>query len=61
MDSLIEFRKEKELTLQEMADKIGISKSMYEKIEYGDAKPSLKTMKKMKEVFNDLDINIFLQ
>lgn len=61
MDQLVEFRKSKNMTLQQMADKIGISKSMYEKIEYGDAKPSIETLKKFKDNFDDLDINIFLQ
>lgn len=57
---LKEFRLNKGLTQEQMAKLVGISKSMYEKIEYEERKPSIDTMKKFKEVFKDLDINIFL-
>ena len=57
---LKEFRLKKGLTQEQMAKLVGISKSMYEKIEYEERKPSIDTMKKFKEVFKDLDINIFL-
>ena len=56
---LKEFRLNKGLTQEQMAKLVGISKSMYEKIEYEERKPSIDTMKKFKEVFKDLDINIF--
>ena len=58
--TLKKFREEKKLTKQEMADILGITKSMYEKLEYGLRKPSLKTLKSFKEKFADFDINIFL-
>ena len=57
---LKEFRLNKGLTQEQMAKLVGISKSMYEKIEYEERKPSIDTMKKFKEIFKDLDINIFL-
>ena len=57
---LKEFRLNKGLTQEQMAKLVGISKSMYEIIEYEERKPSIDTMKKSKEVFKDLDINIFL-
>ena len=57
---LKEFRLKKGLTQEQMAKLVGISKSMYEKIEYEERKPSIDKMKKFKEVFKDLDINIFL-
>ena len=43
---LIEFREKLNLSLQEMADKIGVSKSYYEKIEYGDRTPSFNFISK---------------
>lgn len=57
---LKQFRLQKGLTLEQMAKLVGISKSMYEKLEYEERKPSLETMKKFKEIFKDFDINIFL-
>ena len=57
---LKEYRLKKGITQEQMAKLVGISKSMYEKIEYEERKPSIDTMKKFKEVFKDLDINIFL-
>lgn len=58
--TLKEFRKKKGKTQQEMADLIGITKSMYEKLEYKQVNPSLETIKKFKKVFKDFSPNIFL-
>ena len=58
--TLKEFRTNEKKTQQEMANLIGISKSMYEKLEYGQTKPSIETMQKFKKVFEDFDTNIFL-
>ena len=41
--TLKDFRLSKNKTQQEMANIIGISKSAYEKYEYGDNYPSMKT------------------
>lgn len=61
MKELMNYRKEIGKTQQEMADLLKISYSMYQKLEYGIVKPSVKTIKKFKEVFKDFDINIFLK
>lgn len=58
--TLKDFRLSKNKTQQEMANIIGISKSAYEKYEYGDNYPSMKTLIKIKEKFPDFDIDIFL-
>ncbi len=57
---LKEFRLKKGLTIEQMAKLVGISKSMYEKLEYEERKPSVETMKKFKEIFKEFDLNIFL-
>ena len=57
---LKEFRLKKGLTQEQMAKLVGISKSMYEKLEYNQARPSIEMIEKFKAVFKDLDINIFL-
>lgn len=57
---LIEFRKNEKLSVNEMADKIGISSSFYEKIEYGDRNPSYNFITLFKCAFPDVEIdNIF--
>lgn len=61
MKELIDYRKAIGKTQREMAELLGVSKSMYEKYEYGIYKPSLKVIKKFREVFRDFDINIFLK
>lgn len=58
--TLKEFRTKKRLTQREMAEKIGITKSMYEKLEYNQVNPSIKTIKKFKEAFRDFNPKIFL-
>lgn len=58
--TLKDFRIKKKKTQQEMATMIGISKSMYEKLEYGQTKPSINTLKKIKNTFKDFNPNIFL-
>jgi putative transcriptional regulator len=58
---LITFRQEKKLSLIEIANKIGISKSYYEKIEYGDRTPSYNFLNKFKLAFPDASVeDIFL-
>lgn len=58
--TLKEFRTKKKKTQQEMADLVGITKSMYEKLEYKQVNPSLSTIKKFKKAFKDFSPNIFL-
>ncbi len=59
--TLKEFRLKKEKTQQEMADLVGITKSMYEKLEYNERKPSVETIQKFKTVFKDFESEIFLE
>ena len=54
-----EFRQSLNLTLQEFADNIDVSKSYYEKIESGQRKPSREFMTKLKHKFPQFDVNIF--
>lgn len=59
MNFLREFRQSLNLTLQEFADNIDVSKSYYEKIESGQRKPSREFMTKLKHKFPQFDVNIF--
>lgn len=59
--NLIAFRKDKNLSVPAMAEKVGISTSYYEKIEYGDRNPSYKFLAKFKQAFPEADTDyIFL-
>ena len=49
------------LTINEMANTIGISKSYYEKIEMGFRVPSSNFIKKIKIHFPQFDTNIFFK
>jgi len=51
------FRNEKRLTQQEMADFIGVSLSMYEKVERGYIKASRNFMDAIKARYSQIDIN----
>jgi putative transcriptional regulator len=58
---LVRFRTEQKLTIPDMAKIIGISASYYEKIEYGDRKPSYNFLTKFKRAFPESDAEeIFL-
>ena len=59
MDELKEFRKSLNLTTNEMAEEIKVSKSLYEKVEMGARKPSNQITKKFKKRFPQFDVNIF--
>lgn len=61
MEWMKKFRNSKGFTASEMADKLGISKSLYEKIEYDDRQPSRNFMERFKKAFPDFDMNVFLQ
>ena len=56
MEKLRLFRKSKKLTQKAMAKKMGITLSMYEKVEGGRAGASAKFMHKFKSIFDDADI-----
>ena len=63
--TLKEFRKAEEMTVQEMANLLEISKSMYEKLEFKERKPSVETLKKIKQLYEKykrpFNVDIFLQ
>lgn len=54
---LINFRKDLNYTIDEMASKIGVSSSFYEKIEYGDRNPSFNFITLFKKTFPTADTN----
>lgn len=59
--NLILFRKERKLSISDMAKIVGISESYYEKIEYGDRSPSYNFLIKFKRAFPEANTdNIFL-
>ena len=59
--NLRKFRISLKKTQNEMAELLGITLSFYNKIELGLKNPSLKTIKKFKEVFPTANVdNIFL-
>lgn len=60
MNMLKEFRENIGKSKQEMADELQVSKSFYEKIEYGTKKPGRELIEKFKKKYPYFDINIFL-
>lgn len=54
---LREFRKSKEKTQEEMARSMGITLSMYEKVENEKTGASANFMRKLKNIYPDIDIN----
>lgn len=59
MKELKDFRKSLDLTSEEFARKIKVSKSLYEKVENGFRKPSREFTTKLKKEFPQFDVNIF--
>ena len=57
--NLAKFRAEKELSTMDIAKIIGVATSFYEKIEYGQRKPSYNFIVKFKNAFPESDISIF--
>ena len=58
-EMLICFREKLNFSLREMANKIGVSKSYYEKIEYGDRVPSFNFIMKFKKAFPNENVEKF--
>jgi len=50
---LIEWRKSMKCTQEEMATRLGVSQSFYQKIEGGERNPSFNFIAKFKQVFPD--------
>lgn len=61
MEALKKFRESLKLSVQEFADKINVSKSLYEKVESGTRKPSREFMTRLKKEFPQFDVNIFFK
>jgi len=59
MEELKEFRNSLGLTLVEFANEIGVSKSLYEKVESGFRKPSREFTTKLKTKYPEFDVNSF--
>lgn len=59
MKYLSVLRKNKKFSVAEMAEQLGISESLYSKVECGQREPSRLFMKKLKERFPEVDMNIF--
>lgn len=59
MKELKDFRISLNLTAQGFANTIGVSKSLYEKVESGDRKPSREFTTKLKKKYPQFDVNIF--
>lgn len=59
MEILKRFRISLNLTMQEFAESMMISKSLYEKVESGQRKPSRSFIEKLKLAYPQFDINIF--
>ena len=57
MEKLKNFRVSKQLTQKAMAEKMGITLSMYEKVEHGVANASAAFMRRLADAFPDADIN----
>lgn len=60
-ERLQEFRQSKNLTQEQMANKLDITVSHYKSLEYGQRNPSFELMEKIKQVFPKANIDkIFL-
>ena len=59
MEQIKQFRNSLNLTIKEFSKAIGVSKSLQEKIEMGNRKPSREYLEKLKKKFPQFDVNIF--
>ena len=59
MEELKDFRISLGIGIKEFADSIGVSKSLYEKIEYGFREPSRNFITRLKKKYPQFDTNIF--
>ena len=59
MEALKKFREEKGLTRKQMAEKLKISLSLYNKVEFDARTPSGNFLKRFKKIFPSFDMNIF--
>lgn len=59
MECLKSFRAAQGLTRKQMAERLGVSMSMYDKVEYSDREPSRNFLNRFKEAFPNFDMNLF--
>ena len=59
MEQIKQFRISLNLTVQEFADSIKVSKSLLEKVEMGNRKPSREFLEKLKRKYPQFDVNVF--
>ena len=59
MKTLKDFRNSLGLTIQDFANSIKVSKSLYEKVESGARKPSREFTTKLKIKYPQFDVNVF--
>ena len=57
MKSLVDLRNISKLSQREMAKKIGVSLTLYSKVELGERNPSYNFLTKFKKAFKDADID----
>ncbi|HBI91261.1 MAG TPA: XRE family transcriptional regulator [Terrisporobacter glycolicus] len=57
MNTLVNFRNLKKMTQKEMATKLGVTLSMYSKLELGLRNPSYKFLVRFKKTFKDVDVD----
>ena len=61
MNKLKEIRQQENISPKQMADKLGISESLYLKLEYGVRTPSINVIRKIKTIYPNIDANIFFE
>lgn len=61
MEWLKDFRKKSGFSRKEMAEKLGISQSLYDKVEFNARLPSQNFMNRFKNTFPTFDMNIFFE
>lgn len=59
MNCLKKFRTDKKLSREQIANKIGVSLSLYDKIEFEARTPSRNFLNRFKQAFPEFDMNIF--
>ena len=57
MNTLVNFRNLNKLTQKQMAERLGITLTLYSKIELGLRNPSYNFLVKFKQAFNEADVD----
>jgi len=61
MKAMAKFRAELGISAREMAERVGVSQSYYDKIEYGKKAPGRGFILKFKKAFPSFDISLFFE